>query len=291
MYRRRGAGVQVLHLREVYARDLFQRHRLYDVMVRKSRHPQLNEYIHAVVQSLKVKRGRRWVLREVFLSSQLSTVLPAVIACLELASNHRLLFQSFRNVCVCDVARSERLELFKNAHSWADIFQHQGDYICSNPFFDKNCRLHRACGDSEAKRRRMAQSLRVCNALQDPLIRGVVKQVAVLILNAHGLVVEKFIADLQVREWEVFSSLVQAFTPSFPRKCYDYNIFFKKGIYRRTKDHLQRFDGQQGQSLAQDTSVTAVVLIQVPCFWDRCRRRFYLLFRLRISRVPYETAS
>lgn len=35
-------------------------------------------------------------------------------------------------------------------------------------------------------------------AMQDPLIRGVVKQVAVLILNAHGLVIEKFIADLKV---------------------------------------------------------------------------------------------
>lgn len=45
--------------------------------------------------------------------------------------------------------------------------------------------------------------MRVCG-VQDPLVRGVVKQVAVLILNAHGLVVEKFIADLQVRDWEVF---------------------------------------------------------------------------------------
>ncbi len=47
--------LQVLHLREIYAKELFQRQRLYDMTVRKSRHPQLNDYIHAVVQGLKVR--------------------------------------------------------------------------------------------------------------------------------------------------------------------------------------------------------------------------------------------
>eukprot|EP00884_Botryococcus_braunii_P004190 jgi/Botrbrau1/13772/Bobra.0056s0027.1 len=96
---------EVLHLREVYARELFQRHRLYDVMVRKSRHPQLNEYIHAVVQSLK-----------------------------------------------------------------------------------------------------------------DPLIQGVVKQVAVLILNAHGLVIEKFIADLKMQA-EILPSVNAEDIESALRDC------------------------------------------------------------------------
>lgn len=45
---------QILHLRRVYKPDLFERHRLYGITTRKSRHPELNEYIHSVVLSLKV---------------------------------------------------------------------------------------------------------------------------------------------------------------------------------------------------------------------------------------------
>ena len=45
---------QILHLRSVYKPDLFERHRLYGITTRKSRHPELNEYIHSVATSLKV---------------------------------------------------------------------------------------------------------------------------------------------------------------------------------------------------------------------------------------------
>ncbi|KAK9818377.1 hypothetical protein WJX72_011659 [[Myrmecia] bisecta] len=45
---------QVLHLREVYNPELFDRHRYLNITVRKSRHPDLNEYIHSLVESLKV---------------------------------------------------------------------------------------------------------------------------------------------------------------------------------------------------------------------------------------------
>ena len=44
---------EILHLRKIYSQELFTRHRLYSVMVRKSRHPQLNDYIHSIVQSLQ----------------------------------------------------------------------------------------------------------------------------------------------------------------------------------------------------------------------------------------------
>lgn len=47
---------EVLHLRGIYSPDLFQRQRLYNIAVRKSRHPKLNDYIHGVVQSIRVSR-------------------------------------------------------------------------------------------------------------------------------------------------------------------------------------------------------------------------------------------
>lgn len=46
---------EILHLRKIYSQDLFTRHRLYSVMVRKSRHPQLNDYIHHIVHSLQAR--------------------------------------------------------------------------------------------------------------------------------------------------------------------------------------------------------------------------------------------
>ncbi len=46
---------EILHLRSIYSQELFTRHRLYSVMVRKSRHPQLNEYIRSVVQSMQAR--------------------------------------------------------------------------------------------------------------------------------------------------------------------------------------------------------------------------------------------
>ena len=48
---------QILHLRRIYRPELFERHRLYGVTTRKSRHPDLNEYIHSIATSLKA-RGR-----------------------------------------------------------------------------------------------------------------------------------------------------------------------------------------------------------------------------------------
>ena len=45
---------QVLHLRQLYRPELFERQRLYGITVHKCRHPGLNDYIHSVVTSLKV---------------------------------------------------------------------------------------------------------------------------------------------------------------------------------------------------------------------------------------------
>lgn len=44
---------QIVCLRQVYRADVFERQRLYGVAVKRSRHPQLNEYIHEVVAGLK----------------------------------------------------------------------------------------------------------------------------------------------------------------------------------------------------------------------------------------------
>ena len=46
---------QILHLRRIYKPELFERHRLYGITTRKSRHPDLNEYIHSIAISLKVR--------------------------------------------------------------------------------------------------------------------------------------------------------------------------------------------------------------------------------------------
>lgn len=46
---------EILHQRGVYSSELFTRHRLYGIMVRKARHPQLNDHIHSVVQSLQAR--------------------------------------------------------------------------------------------------------------------------------------------------------------------------------------------------------------------------------------------
>ena len=51
---------EVLHLRAIYPAELFTRQRLYNIAVRKSRHPKLNDYIHGVVQSIKVRSPRPW---------------------------------------------------------------------------------------------------------------------------------------------------------------------------------------------------------------------------------------
>jgi hypothetical protein len=45
---------QLLHLRQLYKSELFERQRLYGITVRKSRHPKLNNYINDVISSLKV---------------------------------------------------------------------------------------------------------------------------------------------------------------------------------------------------------------------------------------------
>ncbi|BDA46150.1 probable mitotic spindle assembly checkpoint protein MAD2B [Coccomyxa sp. Obi] len=44
---------EVLHLRGIYSAELFQRQRLFNIAVRKSRHPKLTDYIHGVVQSIR----------------------------------------------------------------------------------------------------------------------------------------------------------------------------------------------------------------------------------------------
>lgn len=46
---------EVLHLRGIYSAELFQRQRLFNIAVRKSRHPKLTDYIHGVVQSIRVR--------------------------------------------------------------------------------------------------------------------------------------------------------------------------------------------------------------------------------------------
>ena len=48
---------QILHLRRIYRPELFERHRLYGITTRKSRHPDLNEYTHSIATSIKA-RGR-----------------------------------------------------------------------------------------------------------------------------------------------------------------------------------------------------------------------------------------
>lgn len=48
---------QILHLRRIYRPELFERHRLYGITTLKSRHPDLNEYIHSIATSIKA-RGR-----------------------------------------------------------------------------------------------------------------------------------------------------------------------------------------------------------------------------------------
>lgn len=45
---------QLLFVRQLYSAELFERQKLYGVAVRKSRHPDLNRYLHEVVSSLKV---------------------------------------------------------------------------------------------------------------------------------------------------------------------------------------------------------------------------------------------
>ncbi len=45
---------QLLHLRKLYSADLFERQRLYGIAVHRSRHPELNDYISTVVESLQV---------------------------------------------------------------------------------------------------------------------------------------------------------------------------------------------------------------------------------------------
>lgn len=46
---------QVLFVRRLYSEELFGRQRLYGIAVRKSRHPDLNEYIQGAVTSLRVR--------------------------------------------------------------------------------------------------------------------------------------------------------------------------------------------------------------------------------------------
>ena len=51
---------QILHLRSIYKPELFERRRLYGITTRKSRHPDLNEYINSIASSLKVRR-KQWL--------------------------------------------------------------------------------------------------------------------------------------------------------------------------------------------------------------------------------------
>jgi len=46
---------EILYLRNIYNRDIFQRERLYGIALHKCRHPDLNQYISDSVLSLKVK--------------------------------------------------------------------------------------------------------------------------------------------------------------------------------------------------------------------------------------------
>lgn len=43
---------QILHARGVYPKELFQRGKLYNVPVQKSRHPELNDYVSHLVRSI-----------------------------------------------------------------------------------------------------------------------------------------------------------------------------------------------------------------------------------------------
>lgn len=45
---------QVLFHRKLYDADLFSRHRLYGIAVKKVRHPQLSTYVAQAIASLKV---------------------------------------------------------------------------------------------------------------------------------------------------------------------------------------------------------------------------------------------
>lgn len=45
---------QILFLRRLYDRDIFERERLYGIAVHRSRHPELNAYICEAVAGLKV---------------------------------------------------------------------------------------------------------------------------------------------------------------------------------------------------------------------------------------------
>ncbi len=45
---------EILYLRNIYDRDIFQRERLYGIALHKSRHPDLNQYIADSLLSLKV---------------------------------------------------------------------------------------------------------------------------------------------------------------------------------------------------------------------------------------------
>ena len=45
---------QILYLRQIYDRDIFQRERLYGIAVHRSRHPELTSYISESLSSLRV---------------------------------------------------------------------------------------------------------------------------------------------------------------------------------------------------------------------------------------------
>jgi hypothetical protein len=47
---------QALYQREIYSSSLFERRRLYGIVIRRARHPELAQYIQEIVASLKVKR-------------------------------------------------------------------------------------------------------------------------------------------------------------------------------------------------------------------------------------------
>lgn len=53
---------QVLFQRALYSSDLFDRHRLYGVAVRKARHPQLVAYVAQAVEGLKVREFQLQIL-------------------------------------------------------------------------------------------------------------------------------------------------------------------------------------------------------------------------------------
>ena len=45
---------EILYLRKIYTREIFERERLYGIVVHKSRHPELNLYVSDALLSLKV---------------------------------------------------------------------------------------------------------------------------------------------------------------------------------------------------------------------------------------------